>query len=151
MIHNWFSIVELCRLITIKKFLAKIVFYPKNYFYPLLLPSHNCIIILQCSVFKVHPSFLRNSMKYHFHDTSVNSLKKKWWAKDSLFCGKATAVATVHWTVAKCRLSSPFWRLSLQNSIVQVLTFYLRFYLKWWAKMDSNHRPHDYQSCALAS
>ena len=25
-----------------------------------------------------------------------------------------------------------------------------RFY-HWWAKMDSNHRPHDYQSCALAS
>ena len=24
-------------------------------------------------------------------------------------------------------------------------------YQKWWAKMDSNHRPHDYQSCALAS
>ena len=22
---------------------------------------------------------------------------------------------------------------------------------EWWAKMDSNHRPHDYQSCALAS
>ena len=75
----------------------------------------------------------------------------KWWAKDSLFFGKATAVATVHRTVAKSRLSSPFWRISLQNSIVQVLTFYLRFYLKWWAKMDSNHRPHDYQSCALAS
>ena len=27
----------------------------------------------------------------------------------------------------------------------------LPFSLKWWAKMDSNHRPHDYQSCALAS
>ena len=26
-----------------------------------------------------------------------------------------------------------------------------RSFLKWWAKMDSNHRPHDYQSCALAS
>ena len=25
------------------------------------------------------------------------------------------------------------------------------FALLWWAKMDSNHRPHDYQSCALAS
>ena len=24
-------------------------------------------------------------------------------------------------------------------------------YWKWWAKVDSNHRPHDYQSCALAS
>ncbi len=21
----------------------------------------------------------------------------------------------------------------------------------WWAWVDSNHRPHDYQSCALAS
>ena len=28
---------------------------------------------------------------------------------------------------------------------------YLSLLLKWWAKMDSNHRPHDYQSCALAS
>ena len=24
-------------------------------------------------------------------------------------------------------------------------------FIIWWAKMDSNHRPHDYQSCALAS
>ena len=23
--------------------------------------------------------------------------------------------------------------------------------ITWWAKMDSNHRPHDYQSCAIAS
>ena len=28
---------------------------------------------------------------------------------------------------------------------------YLTLYWKWWAKVDSNHRPHDYQSCALAS
>ena len=28
---------------------------------------------------------------------------------------------------------------------------HLQFFWKWWAKMDSNHRPHDYQSCALAS
>ena len=24
-------------------------------------------------------------------------------------------------------------------------------FTRWWAKVDSNHRPHDYQSCALAS
>ena len=52
---------------------------------------------------------LRDSMKSHFRGTSVNLFKKKWWAKDSLSCGKATAVATVHRTVAKSRLSSPFW------------------------------------------
>ena len=68
-----------------------------------------------------------------------------------LFCGKATAVATVHRTVAKSRLSSPFWRARLSNSIVSVLTSNFKLYKKWWAKMDSNHRPHDYQSCALAS
>ena len=79
------------------------------------------------------------------------SLKKKWWAKDSLSCGKATAVATVHRTIAKSRLSSPFWLACLQNSIIQVLTSCLTLLQKWWAKMDSNHRPHDYQSCALAS
>ena len=31
------------------------------------------------------------------------------------------------------------------------LDFPITLLLKWWAKMDSNHRPHDYQSCALAS
>ena len=55
--------------------LAKIVsFYPFKIIYPLLLPSHNCINNLQCSVFKVHIlNFLRNSMKFQiFSEASVN-------------------------------------------------------------------------------
>ena len=24
-------------------------------------------------------------------------------------------------------------------------------FFKWWAQVGANHRPHDYQSCALAS
>ena len=63
----------------------------------------------------------KDSMKSHL-PMGFQSIFKKWWAKDSLFCGKATAVATVHRTVAKSRLSSPFWRISLQNSVVPVLT-----------------------------
>ena len=77
---------------------------------------------------------------------------KKWWAKmDSLCCGKARLVATVHWTVAKSRLSSPFWLSRLYA--LQSLGLPSRSLVSkdWWAKMDSNHRPHDYQSCALAS
>ena len=35
---------------------------------------------------------------------------------------------------------------SFRSSLLQSISF-----KKWWAKMDSNHRPHDYQSCALAS
>ena len=47
-------------------------------------------------------------MKLLSQVASVNPFYLKWWAKmDSLFCGKATPVATVHWTVAKSRLSSP--------------------------------------------
>ena len=63
-----------------KKFsLAKIVFYPIKKIYPLLLPSHNCIIIfIQCSVFKVHlwiPSKKFNEASC-FQATSVNLLKE---------------------------------------------------------------------------
>ena len=106
---------------------------------------------------------LRDSMKLQFFTgTSVNlqpihySLlpitSKKWWAKmDSLCCGKARLVATVHWTVAKSRLSSPFWLSRLYA--LQSLGLPSRSLVSkdWWAKMDSNHRPHDYQSYALAS
>ena len=92
-------IVELCRLN--RSFLAKIVFYPKN-FYPLLLPSHNCIIITMFS-----------------------------------FQGAA-------W-ILKIQ-----WNLLFPRNFSQSLTSVTKF-KKWWAKMDSNHRPHDYQSCALAS
>ena len=35
--------------------------------------------------------------------------------QDSLSCGKATAVASVHRTLAKSRLSSPFWRARLTD------------------------------------
>ena len=84
-----------------------------------------------------------------FVDASVN-LFKKWWAKmDSLSCGKATAVTICHRHIVKNRLSSHF--VLLPNSSVPSDRFFYFASLKWWAKMDSNHRPHDYQSCALAS
>ena len=73
----------------------------------------------QGTIFEFPKKF--NEISY-FYGISVNLLKKKWWAKDSLSCGKATAVTTVHRTVAKSRLSSPFWRFALQNSIAPVLT-----------------------------
>ena len=37
------------------------------------------------------------------------------------------------------------------NLFIWYLISYISYLKKWWAKMDSNHRPHDYQSCALAS
>ena len=55
--NNWFSIVELCRLNIFGMFTPSsknCIFYPFKIIYPLLLPSHNCIINSQCSVFKVH-------------------------------------------------------------------------------------------------
>ncbi len=43
--------------------------------------------------------------------------------------------------------------LSRSDRNAQASAQTLRFELDalWWAQVDSNHRPHDYQSCALAS
>ena len=54
---------------------------------------------------------------------------------DSLFCGKATAVATVHRTVAKSRLSSPTGKKTIDMS-KHVDCF-------WRPLLDSNQRPAD--------
>ena len=95
------------------------------------MPSHNCIIISQCSVFKVHLwiSFSRNSMKPRIFFLRF-SQSLLWWRvpgsnrwPPACKAGALPAELTPHWD--SC--------------------------MKWWAKMDSNHRPHDYQSCALAS
>ena len=55
--------------------LAKIVFYPKKFYYPLLLPSHNCINNhnVQFSRCILVP-LSRNSMKLQSLETSVNLL-----------------------------------------------------------------------------
>ena len=72
---------------------------------------------------------------------------------DSLFCGKATLTPVLP-------IESPAKRVSIgeEKSICKGAfhfqwnaEFAKRTSTKWWAKMDSNHRPHDYQSCALAS
>ena len=54
---------------------------------------------------------------------------------DSLFCGKATAVATVHRTVAKSRLSS-----QTDKKIIDMLNMSIIF---WRPLLDSNQRPAD--------
>ena len=49
---------------------------------------------------------------------------------------------------SRCALQ-PFLRSDFS---IQPISWVLKSALtSWWAKVDSNHRPHDYQSCALAS
>ena len=71
------------------------------------------------------PSFASvNLLILHFAFCTLHFLEVV--GQDSLSCGKATAVATVHRTVAKSRLLSPFWRLPSWISIIPVLTpFYV--------------------------
>ena len=100
----------------------------KNKF-PFMLPSHNCIIILRYSVFKVHSlnsSFKKLNEASTFVGTSVNFLVEISGIEPLTSCLQGRR--------------SPSW--------AKPPYFPLK---KWWAKMDSNHRPHDYQSCALAS
>ena len=34
-------------------------------------------------------------------------------------------------------------------SFLREFTRYAVFKVRWWAQMESNHRPHAYQACAL--
>ena len=119
--------------------------------FPLLLPSHNCIIITMFSFQGTWwVSFARDSMKYFltkvlqsisFEVVEISGIEpltswmpfkrspswaippylpRKWWAKmDSLCCGKATPVETVHRTVSKSQLSSllAFLKMVGQNGL----------------------------------
>ena len=120
------------------------------------MPSHNCIIIhnvqfSRCIFESLFQETQWSSFFWSYFSQSLVSIRfSKWWAKDSLFCGKATPVATVHRTVPKTAFrvhfgALPFWTRPSRSWLLS------KSFSKWWAKMDSNHRPHDYQSCALAS
>ena len=63
--------------------LAKIVIFTLlKIIYPLLLPSHNCIIIHNVQFSRCMLSFQRNSMKFqHPLELQSVSLEKKWWAR----------------------------------------------------------------------
>ena len=62
---------------------------------------------------------------------------------DSLFCGKATAVATCHWHVAKSRLSNPPEQKNIERTQMCLLDI-------WWGMVDSNHRRRCQQIYSLS-
>ena len=71
-----------------------------------------------------------------------------WWGMvDSLRCGEATAVATVHRTVAKSRLSNPPPKYPYQNKKHHPFGWCFLF---WWGMVDSNHRRHSQQIYSLS-
>ena len=95
--------------------------------FPLLLPSHNCIIIHNVQFSRYNSEFPKKFNEVSsWEGTSVNFL---WWR----------VPGSNRWPPA-CKA----------GALPAELTPHIRG-KKWWAKMDSNHRPHDYQSCALAS
>ena len=146
--------------------LAKIVFYPKKFYYPLLLPSHNCIIINSlCSVFKVHVLSFQET-QWSFNSLKLQSIS---WGRiagsnrwpPACKAGALPAELNPHIISLFCRRGGPKWWTYFQLDYTRFCSCNLPdtqltilpqlFFEKWWAKMDSNHRPHDYQSCALAS
>ena len=62
---------------------------------------------------------------------------------DSLFCGKATAVATCHRHAAKSRLSYPPKQKNIERTQMCLLDI-------WWGMVDSNHRRRCQQIYSLS-
>ena len=74
--NNWFSSYkELCRLYQ-RSSLAKIVFYPKK-IYPLLLPSHNCIIIHNVQFSRYMSSFKETQWNLSYYRNFIQFLLKE--------------------------------------------------------------------------
>ena len=82
-----------------------------------------------------------------------------WYPLDSLFCQRRLLLPFL--LKLQYFLKRTYYNLCFAV-IIQFSRYVLVMSLKarspgtlisitWWAKMDSNHRPHDYQSCALAS
>ena len=85
--------------------------------------------------------------------------KNIWYPLDSLFCQRRLLLPFL--LKLQYFLKRTYYNLCFAV-IIQFSRYVLVMFLKarspgtlifitWWAKMDSNHRPHDYQSCALAS
>ena len=80
-------------------------------------------------------------------EVKIANLRQKigdfWWGRtDSLRCGEAMAVASVHRTLAKSLLSNP---LSIQKVQHQMVLDFL-----WWGRTDSNHRSDTQQIYSLS-
>ena len=74
----------------------------------------------------------------------------KWWARTRFSAEKPRRLQQSTGLLPRAAFRVHF---GLQPFKTRPSQSWLPFQLfkKWWAKMDSNHRPHDYQSCALAS
>ena len=97
----------------------------KNKF-PFMLPSHNCIIIIDIQFSRCIFESLLQETQWSISFKVLQSIS--WWR----------LAGSNRWPPA-CKAGALPAELNPH------------IFLKWWAKMDSNHRPHDYQSCALAS
>ena len=131
------------------EFFEIVLCYPSksstNHFcFPLLLALHTWLL---CSVFKVRSSFFRNQIQ------TLNSLNACIQSR-AISLGPVTdgtrgvPRTSVLAKPKPCRrgnsfaprMSYPLWGSPFDAN-----------QMGWWAQVDSNHRPHDYQSCALAS
>ena len=82
-----------------------------------------------------------------------------WYPLDSLFCQRRLLLPfllKLQYFLKRTYYNLCFAVIIQFSRYVLVMSLKARFpetliFITWWAKMDSNHRPHDYQSCALAS
>ena len=112
------------------------------------MPSHNCIIIFNVQFSRYKSESLQETQWSFNFRCNFSQFLKKWWR----------LAGSNRWPPACKAGALPaelnpqiFFEVVGQGLTCPGLNFYFALFLKWWAKMDSNHRPHDYQSCALAS
>ena len=90
-------------------------------------------------------------MKFLFPGTSVSIFRKSGGPRTRFSAEKPRRLQQSTGLLPRAAFRVHFGFLAFGTRIILCSWLHYSILYKWWAKMDSNHRPHDYQSCALAS
>ena len=84
-------------------------------------------------------------------DQSISGFSSSSSSKNYAGSFFVSLLAKLSFTLNFCFLYCCLFLIVSHSLCVQFSRCILSLLARWWAKVDSNHRPHDYQSCALAS
>ena len=101
------------------------LFAAYHVFLRLLVPRHPPYALISLIIFRI------GSFRY-------DSLTSAW------------CLVSTFWNCSRLHITALCFFL-LVFSFLREFTRYAVFKVRWWAQVDSNHRPHAYQACALTS
>ena len=111
----------------------------------------NTDVFLQSLALTLNKSFQKSSHTYYQTKLVVNSNTCSFLPDKNYYLYRITRSILICITFALFSFQVPFFCSWEQISATTLIVAQVYFQYFWWAQMDSNHRPHAYQACALTT